>query len=214
MSEAGLYDLMAAWMTGINGKPVATNRRMVALWIKKNGAENVQRVFDHVKSKANPPVEPVAYIGKLLASGLSASEPVGAVRDTESLGRDSHDFDMPRRNAAVVVIPAHRDTDRIRIERDAILNHWKDSARVWLLQQSAEVRAEAEAVVKARAWLLAQRSLLNGQRETVALSPDDEQGVLDRVATRRGWKAEEPAQSIPDGLQGPLQAAREETGTP
>jgi hypothetical protein len=184
MSEATLFDLMSAWMTGINAKPIASNRRMVALWIKKHGVENVQRCFDLARAKPTQPIEPVSYVGKMLSGGVPGSPTMGAGGNTGGHGPDTYGDPIPAPKPAYVGPPAHRDTNRIIAERNAIVENWRWRNNDWLAQQSDEMRYECERLVKNKAFLQAQYNLLGNVTPPLDLSPDDLKSALSRIATR------------------------------
>ncbi len=185
MSEATLYDQMSAWMTGINGKPLRSNRGLVTLWIKKHGAENVAKCFEVAKQKQPQPIEPVGYVGAMLARGVSATPELGSGRSEPRAGADTHDNARPHgRPVAVSVPPAYRDGSRLYPERDAILNEWKERNAAMLDAEGSDVWFELMQVAREAAFIMAQERLLGGASIPLELSPDEVESARGRVATR------------------------------
>lgn len=185
MSEATLYDQMSAWMTGINGKPLRSNRGLVTLWLKKHGEENVRKCFETAKAKQPQPVEPVSYVGAMLSRGVSASTGLGDDRGQPRDGADTHDYARPHgRPVALSLPPAYRDQNRLYPERDRILAEWEERNADLLAKEDDAVRREMTTIARGVAFIMAQERLLGGTAVQLELSPDDVASARGRVATR------------------------------
>jgi len=185
MSEATLYDQMSAWMTGINGKPLRSNRGLVTLWIKKHGVENVGKCFEIAKEKSPQPVEPIGFIGAMLSRGVSVAPELGAVGGEPRAGADTYDNARPHgRPVAISAPPAYRDGSRLYPERDAILNEWKERNAAMLDAEGSDIWFELMHVAREAAFIMAQERLLGGNAIPLELSPDEIESARGRVATR------------------------------
>jgi hypothetical protein len=164
-------DAVIAWLVNRTGKTIATNKRLVGLWIKAHGVAKLLDAFE--KARQADPVNPVGYLGAVLAGQPSGRAELGAI--------------PPARAASppiVVEPPAHRVTANIIRVRNKLIEDWK--ARDADIHQDMHVEeyGNAEYMARSRAWLLAQQQLLDGIERALPFSAADYQTAKDRAESQ------------------------------